>query len=179
MDPDFVDQVRCALFWLNRGLRVYLNFYIPDLKKKYIKVPIWPQYFFFSTTHPSLEAFYVRNVVSMCPVWDGCSFYVTSLVECCAGYINVSAAPWRLKPLHTLPFTAIHWSLKKLYPSLHSTEASTHSILHCISLKPQHTLPFTRELKQNITSLTITSPSLHHHFWPGLSLFPLNSPNLP
>ena len=49
-----------------------------------------------------------------------------------------------------------------------------------------------RELKQHITSLTITAPSLPRHFtitflfclfvsdfWPGLSFYPLNSPNLP
>ena len=27
LDPDFVVQVKCTIFWLNRGLRVYLDLY--------------------------------------------------------------------------------------------------------------------------------------------------------
>ena len=27
MDPDFVVKVKCTIFWLSRGLRVYLDLY--------------------------------------------------------------------------------------------------------------------------------------------------------
>ena len=34
-DADFVLQVKCTIFWLNRGLSVYLVLYAPNFPKKY------------------------------------------------------------------------------------------------------------------------------------------------
>ena len=34
MDPDFVVQVKCTIFGLNRGLRVYVDMYALDFYKK-------------------------------------------------------------------------------------------------------------------------------------------------
>ena len=35
MDPvtDFVVKVKCTIFWLNRGLRIYLDMYVLDFQK--------------------------------------------------------------------------------------------------------------------------------------------------
>ena len=33
MDPDFVVQVKGTIFWLHKGLGVYLGLYAPDLPK--------------------------------------------------------------------------------------------------------------------------------------------------
>ena len=43
MDPDFVVQVKYTIFWLNIGLRVYLDLYAPDFSKttsKYLFVSV-------------------------------------------------------------------------------------------------------------------------------------------
>ena len=37
MDPDFVVPVKCTIFWMNRGVRVYLDLYAPDFSKSYYK----------------------------------------------------------------------------------------------------------------------------------------------
>ena len=33
MDPDFVVQVKCTIFGLNRGFRVYLDLYAQEFQK--------------------------------------------------------------------------------------------------------------------------------------------------
>ena len=33
MDPDFVTGVKCAIFWLNKGLRIYYALYAVDFPK--------------------------------------------------------------------------------------------------------------------------------------------------
>ena len=33
MEPDFVVQVKCSIYWLNRVLRVFLDLYTPDFPK--------------------------------------------------------------------------------------------------------------------------------------------------
>ena len=33
MDCDYVFQVKCTIFWLNRGVRVYFNLYAPDFSR--------------------------------------------------------------------------------------------------------------------------------------------------
>ena len=38
MDPDFVVQVKCIIFWLNWGLRVFLDTYVPDFPKSTSKI---------------------------------------------------------------------------------------------------------------------------------------------
>ena len=37
MDHDFVFQVKCTMFWLNRGLRVYLDLFLPNFSQSTIK----------------------------------------------------------------------------------------------------------------------------------------------
>ena len=44
--PDFVLGVKCAIFRLNRGLRVHFDLYEADFQKKYLQVLFSPQYFF-------------------------------------------------------------------------------------------------------------------------------------
>ena len=64
MGTDFVLQVKYPIFWLNRGLRVYLDLYAPDFPKstsKYYLHPITFQsktpYFggVFGKNHPNHE----------------------------------------------------------------------------------------------------------------------------
>ena len=33
MDPDFVVEVKCTIFWLNKGLRLYFDLFAPDFPK--------------------------------------------------------------------------------------------------------------------------------------------------
>ena len=33
LDTDIVHQVKCTIFWLNIGLGVYLDLYVPDFSK--------------------------------------------------------------------------------------------------------------------------------------------------
>ena len=59
MRTDFVLQVKCTIFWLNRGLMVYLDLYAPDFPKStgstfYILV-------LFSLKQTILEVFLVKT----------------------------------------------------------------------------------------------------------------------
>ena len=42
MGTDFFLQVKCTIFWLNIGLRVYLDLYVPDFPKSTSKY-FWPK----------------------------------------------------------------------------------------------------------------------------------------
>ena len=59
MGTDFVLQVKGTKFWLNRGLRVYLDLYVSDFQK----VPLSTFYILivFSPKHPILEVFFVKT----------------------------------------------------------------------------------------------------------------------
>ena len=60
MGTDFVFQMKCTIFWLTIGLRVYLGLYVPDFPKNTSK------YFFlypstFQSKTPSFEVVFVNK----------------------------------------------------------------------------------------------------------------------
>ena len=59
MFTDFVLKVKCTIFWLNRGLMVYLDFYAPDFPKSTSKYFLQPSTF--SLKHPIFVAILVKN----------------------------------------------------------------------------------------------------------------------
>ena len=61
MGPDFVVQVKCTIFWLNRGLRIYLNFVMAYFPKSTSKYLFGLSTFFFSTKHSTLEAVWFKR----------------------------------------------------------------------------------------------------------------------
>ena len=61
MGTDFVLQVKCSIFWPNRGLRVYLDIYVLDFQKSRFKyLSIFYILVLFSSKHPILQAFCVE-----------------------------------------------------------------------------------------------------------------------
>ena len=62
--PDFVVQVKYTIFWLTLGLRVYLDFYAPELPKSTSKYFLSSD--LFGTKHPILEAFLVHKPLQLC-----------------------------------------------------------------------------------------------------------------
>ena len=50
MGIDFVFKVKCTIFWLNIGLRVYLDLYRPDFPKSTCKYFIISCYFLVQNT---------------------------------------------------------------------------------------------------------------------------------
>ena len=40
MDPEFVVEVKRTIFWLNRGWRIYLDWYAAEFSEKYLQVII-------------------------------------------------------------------------------------------------------------------------------------------
>ena len=56
MDPNFFVQVKYTMFGLNRGLRVHLDLFAPDVSKSTFFASV-----LFSTKHPILEAFWFKN----------------------------------------------------------------------------------------------------------------------
>ena len=70
MNPDFVVQIKCTIFWLNRGLSVNLDLYAPDFPKstsKYLfgliiflvqKTLFWSRFWF--KNHPN----HVKHIVA-------------------------------------------------------------------------------------------------------------------
>ena len=50
MDPDFVVPVKYTIFWLNRGLRVYLDVYASDFSKSTSQYFLHPSTFFYFQT---------------------------------------------------------------------------------------------------------------------------------
>ena len=48
---DFVPQGKCTIFWLNRGLRVYLDFYVSDFPKSISKYFLYPSTFYSKTPY--------------------------------------------------------------------------------------------------------------------------------
>ena len=63
MGTDFVLQVKCTIFWLNRGMRVYLGLYAPDFPKSTSKYFL--HLVLFSLKHPILEVFLVKTTKIM------------------------------------------------------------------------------------------------------------------
>ena len=66
MGTEFVPQGKCTIFWLNRGLRVYLDLYVSDFPKSISKYFLYPSTFyilvlFFIPKHPIVEAFLVEQ----------------------------------------------------------------------------------------------------------------------
>ena len=60
MDPDFVGNVKCALFWPDRGLRVYLDLYVPDHPKTSSKYPFGLKYLLVTNT-PFWRIFWFKD----------------------------------------------------------------------------------------------------------------------
>ena len=56
MGTDFVLQVKCTIFWLNIGLRAYLDLYVPDFPKSNSKY-VFYILVLFSPEHPFFEGF--------------------------------------------------------------------------------------------------------------------------
>ena len=50
MGTDFVLQVKCTIFWLDRGLRVFLDLYVPDFPKSTPKYFLYPSTFIVQNT---------------------------------------------------------------------------------------------------------------------------------
>ena len=63
MGTDFVLQIKCTIFWLNRGLREYLDLYAPDFPKSTSKYFLHPSTF--SLKHPFLEVFLIKTTQIM------------------------------------------------------------------------------------------------------------------
>ena len=59
MFTDFVLKVKCTIFWLNRGLMVYLDLYAPDFPKSTSKYFLQPSTF--NLKHPIFVAILVKN----------------------------------------------------------------------------------------------------------------------
>jgi hypothetical protein len=64
MGTDFALQEKCTIFWLNIGLRVYLDLYVPDFPKSTFKYFLYPSNF--SPKHPLLEAFLLIKTPQTC-----------------------------------------------------------------------------------------------------------------
>ena len=68
MGTEFVLQVKCSIFWPNRGLWVYLDTYVPDFQK----VP--PSTFYilvlFSQKRPIMEAFCVKKTTQIMKIME-------------------------------------------------------------------------------------------------------------
>ena len=63
MGTDFVFQVKSIMFWLNKGLRVYLDLYVPDLSKSTSKYYFFYILVLFSLKHPLLEVFLLNKTI--------------------------------------------------------------------------------------------------------------------
>ena len=69
MDPDFVPQVKCTIFLAQQRFEGIFGFVSVGFSKKYLFVPFRPQYFFFGTKHPILEAFSGQNPLESCKTY--------------------------------------------------------------------------------------------------------------
>ena len=48
---DFVPQGKCTIFWLNRGLRVYLDLYVLDFPQNISKYVLYPSTLYSKTLY--------------------------------------------------------------------------------------------------------------------------------
>ena len=66
MDTDFVLRVKCIIFWLNTGLKVNFDLYVPDFPKSTSKYFFFYILVLFSPEHPILEAFLIIKTPKTC-----------------------------------------------------------------------------------------------------------------
>ena len=83
MDPDFVLHVKCTIFWLNRGLRVYFDLHPPDFPKSTSKYLV------------GLITFLVQNIQFWRRLWfnnhsnNGKHIFEEKKVNFCQQYVDI------------------------------------------------------------------------------------------